>query len=209
MTDATTVGERPGRSGRLTEALVAFASRPVAGESGLLDELPMDAVLARAGRDELEPAAGRLLELMVSGQADLDQAVDAMTLIASHHWADHARRQLESVLDSWWAEALNLDAGEQEAGYRAADVLGVIAGYDAPMVRWLEPWLVSLDGPGSVHLVDIVLDGLPGPAWADKPDEASQVFGWARTEPVINGLILIGATHVAPDRMSDALDRLI
>lgn len=214
VTDTSTVGERPGRSERLSTALAAFHARPVDGESDLLHELAMDAVLSRAARGELAFTAGRMLSLIVSSGTDVDESVQAMALLTGHPWNADDRRLLEAVLDAWWAETLHLDVGELAAigpgPYRTPDeVLGVLAGYDAPMVRWFEPWLTELDGPGAVHLVDMVLDGLRGPAWAGKQDRADQVVGWARTEPVINGLLLIGGTHVDPERLSAALDRLI
>jgi hypothetical protein len=162
---------------------------------------------------------------------------------------------IEAVLDAWWLETLMRAPGEHRFPFTPDVVLGVLAGYDAPMVRWLDPWLDELDGHGAAHLTAIILDrpvagpdggtGLndqaddnltpnrprtstpnaatapdwaieppapvvpDGPAWVGKGDQARQVVAWARTETVINGLALVGGTHLDAEALSDVLDRLI
>ena len=198
-----------GRSAQLAAALDELRRRPVDGRSDLLEHLAMDAVLARAGRGEAEQAASRLLGLIVDGECTIEQAVDGVDVLARHSWDHDGRRLVEAVLDAWWDETLHLAPGEHQPGWSPAEVLGLLAGWNAPMVRWFEPWLTELDGPGAGHLVDMLLDGLGGPAWVGRADRADQVVGWARTEPVVNGLILIGGTHLDGDRLSAALDLLI
>ncbi len=237
---------------------------------GLLPELALDAVLARADRGELELATPRLLDLVVGHSLSIEQAADVVARLAAHDWSSSQRVAVEETLDAWWLETLMRRPGEHDFPYTPDVVLGVLAGYDAPMIRWFDPWLAELDGPGSLHLAAVVLgrpvlghdqqsddqsadsgesrpvgsgdsrsvnsgDGRPappragaavreipawaqtppspvvptGPAWAGKQDQASQVIAWAKSETVVHGLALIGATHLDPEVMSDLLDRLI
>lgn len=230
---------------RLRDALAALWDS-MADDYGLLPDLAADAVLARADRGELVAATPRLLELLVGGTLPIDQACQIAVRLGTHDWTSRQRACVEETLDSWWQETLMREPGEHDFPYTPDVVLGVLAGYDAPMIRWFEPWLAELDGPGASHLAAIVLgrpvherDGdrpsdeaaipsgssgreIPawaqtppspvtpdGPAWHGKQDQATQVIAWAKTETVVSGLALIGATHLEPDVMSDLLDRLI
>lgn len=181
----------------------------MADDYGLFPRLPLDAVLARADRGELAAATPRLLELLVEHRLAIEDGAAIAIRLGDQPWPSARRQAIEEVLDAWWLETLMRDPGEHQPPYTPDGVLGVLAGYDAPLVRWLEPWLDELDGPGAVHLAAVVLDGLDGPAWHGKEDEAAQVMGWARTETVINGLTLIGGTHLDHGVLSDVLDRLI
>ena len=197
--------------------LVAAVSRlwqVMADDYGLLADLPYDATMARARRGELLAATPRLVELTVSGGLAVADAAEAVAELGRFDWTDHRHRRtaVEGALDAWWAEALALDRGEHREPFTPPVVLGVVLGWGSPLVRWLEPWLAALDGPGARHLAEVVVGGpdcLSGPAWAGKADQAGQVLGWARTETVVNGLTLIGATHLDDGLLSDALDRLI
>lgn len=196
------------RSIRLQEALAAVWDA-MADDYGLFPELSIDAVLARAGRGELVPASPRLLELLIGHGLPVEVAADVTARLGRHQWSARQRSMVEEVLDAWWQETLMQEPGEHRPPFTPDVVLGILAGYDAPLVRWLEPWLAELDGPGSVHLASVILDGLQGPAWDGKADTAAQIQGWTRTETVINGLTLIGGTHLEDGVLSDVLDRLI
>lgn len=205
----------------------------MADDYGLLPTLAVDAVLARADRGELDEAVPRLLDLTVGHQLTISQACDVAVRLGDHPWTANQQVAIEEVFDAWWQETLMLEPGEHEAPFTPDVVLGVLAGYDAPMIRWFEPWLAELDGPGAFHLVSLIVggeipDGPPapvigfapqppppspvtptGPAWEGKVDQAGQVIGWAKSETVINGLALIGGTHLESWVLGDALDRLI
>ena len=205
--------EQP-RSIRLTEALAALWSPEI--DYGLLPDLPGDAVLSRARRGEMTLAIPRLLELAVSGRLTVAEAAGATTLIGEHlaKSADDARlaRRVEEVLDAWWLETLMRDPGTHVDGFEPEAVLGIVAGYDAPMVRWFEPWLEQLDGPGAAHLGAIVVAGPAGltpEAWVGCEDQASQLFAWSRSETVVNGIALIGGVHLDDGMLDQVLERLI
>ncbi len=196
------------RSLRLQGALDR-AWETMAEDYGLLPQLELDAVLARADRDELVAAGPRLLEHLVGEQAPIEAAVAAIERLGHHPWNGAQRQTIEAVLDAWWLETLMKDPGEHRLPYTPDAVLGVLVSYGAPMVRWFEPWLAELDGPGAAHLATMVTGGVEGPAWEGKSDQASQILAWARTETVINGLVLIGGTHLDEGVLGDLLDRLI
>lgn len=204
----------PGRSRRLTAAVATLwatmADDPA--DYGLLPELAVDAVLARADRGELIEAAPRLLELTVGHRLQPGDAAAAVERVGRAGLTGARRSAVTETVDAWWAETLMRPPGEHLAPYDPSTVLGVVVGLGSPMVRWLGPWLEQLDGPGAAHLAAVVLggpDGLSGPAWVGKEDEARQVLGWARTETVVNGLTLIGGTHLDEGVLSAVLDRLI
>lgn len=190
--------------GALTGAWAALAPEP-----GLFPGLAFDAARARATTGELVVATPRLLELIVTAEATVEEAASFVAELGRHPLGTAERAAVTDVLDAWWQETLLLDPGAHREPFTPAVVLGVLAGFDAPMVRWLGPWLTELDGPGAHHLAAVVVDGLDGPAWVGKEDRAGQVQAWAATEPVVNGLTLIGGVHLGPDAMSDVLDRLI
>lgn len=202
--------ERPGRSGRLIDALDAVWST-MADDYGLLPDLAADAVMVRAA-GELAMATPRLLELLVHYELTISEAADVVTRLGNHRWSGSELSVIQEVLDAWWSETLMSEPGEHTEPYGPEVVLGVLAGFDAPMVRWFGPWIAELDGPGSQHLATIIVNGrdaLTESAWVGKEDRADQLFGWARSETVVHGLALIGATHLDPEMLSDALDRLI
>jgi hypothetical protein len=203
--------ERPGRSIILTDALErAWAA--MADEYGLLPDLAIDAVLARFDRGEVAEAAPRMLQLLVGQELPVETAADLVVRLGDRPWSTAQLVAIQDVLDAWWLEVLMTEPGEHVAPFTPEVVLGVLAGFDAPMVRWFEPWIAELDGPGAVHLASMVVtgsDGLTETAWSSKRDQADQLFGWARTETVINGLALVGGTHLGDELLSETLDRLI
>lgn len=180
---------------------------------GLLPVLPIDAALARLGDADTKSEAmryvPRLVELVVGHGLEIDQAVDTVDRLARGRWADQWRTAVVEVLDQWWIQALRRDPGDQPVRYPASVVLGVVSGFGSRMSRWLAPWIDELDGPGAQHLADTILGGLEGPAWRGKDDEATQVLGWARTEPVVTGVSLVGAVHLDADISDRLLDRLL
>ncbi len=203
--------ERPGRSITLTEALDR-AWTAMAETYGLLPDLAIDAVLARFDRGEVAEAAPRMLQLLVGQELAVETAADVVVRLGDRPWSTGQLVAIQDVLDAWWREVLMTEPGDHTAPYTPEVVLGVLAGFDAPMVRWFEPWIAELDGPGAIHLASIIVAGtdeLTEAAWVDKADQADQLFGWARTETVINGLALVGGTHLDDDLLSETLDRLI
>lgn len=201
----------PGRSRRLTDA-VARLWATMADDYGLLPDLDLDALLARADRGELEAATPRLVELVVGHGLPVGDAAAIVARFGAHPWTPEHRVALGEALDAWWWETLLRPVGEHPEPWRPETVLGVLVGFGAPLVRWLHPWLDQLDGPGAPHLATLVVggpDGLSGPAWAGKEDEARQVLGWTRTEPVVNGLTLVGGVHLDDGVLGAVLDRLI
>ncbi len=200
-----------GRSARLDAAIGDLWSL-MADDYGLLPDLALDALLARADRGELVAATPRLVELTVTQTLDVADAAAVVERFGGHGWEPAERVAVGEALDAWWLETLRRHPGEHPEPYRPEVVLGVIVGFGAPMVRWLGPWLDELDGPGAVHLSEVVLggpDGLSGPAWTGKEDEARQVLAWARTEPVVTGLTLVGGVHLGDGMLGDVLDRLL
>ncbi len=205
--------DRPGpaRSTRLVAAL-ATVWDTMADDYGLLPDLAIDAVLARAERGELEAATPRLLELTVGHELSVADGAAVVQRLGRHQWDRGHRAAVLEVLDAWWLQTLKRLPAEQDDRYPTEVVLGTLVGFGEPMVRWLGPWLQELDGAGAAHLATIILggpDGLTGPAWLDKADEAGQVLAWARTETVVNGMTLIGATHLDDGVLGRVLDRLI
>lgn len=203
--------ERPGRSNTLTEALErAWAT--MADDYGLLPDLAVDAVLSRFDRGEVVAATPRLLELLVAQELSVATAADLVVRLGDRPWSASQLVAIQDVLDAWWLEVLMQEPGEHAEPFTPEAVLGILAGFDAPMIRWFEPWVPELDGPGAVHLASIVVAGrdqLTEAAWSEKQDCADQLFGWARTETVINGLALIGGTHLDDELLSETLDLLI
>lgn len=201
----------PARSHRL-EVAVGRLWATMTDQYGLLPELDHDAVLARANRGELLAATPRLVDLLVGARLEVADAAALTGRLGGHDWDRVRRAAVEESLDAWWWETLQRSPGEHLEPYRPEVVLGVLAAYDAPMVRWLGPWLAQLDGPGAQHLAAVVLggpDGLSGPAWSGREDRARQVLAWAGTEPVVNGLTLIGGIHLDDGVLGAVLDRLI
>ena len=201
----------PGPSRRLVDAVEGLWAT-MADDYGLLPDLAVDAVLARADRGELEAATPRLVELLVANDLAVTDAAGVVGRFGAHQWEPTARRVVTEALDAWWLESLKRRPAEQIEPYTTEVVLGVLAGFGAPMIRWFGPWLDELDGPGAEHLARVVLggpDGLVGPAWEGKTDEARQVLAWARTETVVYGLTLIGGVHLDDGVLDQVLDRLI
>lgn len=205
----------PGRSLRVQDAVADLWNVMADGEDyGLLPELSLDAVMARAERGEVVAAAPRLLELVVSETEAIDDAAAVIAFLGDGEWTATQRGAIEETLDAWWLEALMTEPTDHRAPYTAAAVLGILVGYGAPMVRWLEAWLAELDGPGAQHLASMVIEGIGSsawqhPAWADKIDEAAQVLAWAKTETVLHGVVMIGGTHLQDGVLGELLDRLI
>ncbi|MEL6985903.1 MAG: hypothetical protein AAFO29_25965 [Actinomycetota bacterium] len=201
----------PGRSRRLSEAIETLWST-MADDYGLLPDLAVDALLARADRGELAEASPRLLELLVGHELTIEDGAGVVERLGRHRWEPAERDAVTEALDGWWLQTLKRPANEHAPEYPVAVVLGILVGFGAPMVRWLGPWLDELDGPGAAHLASVVIggpDGLSGPAWEGKADEARQVLNWARTETVVNGLALVGGVHLEDGVLDQVLDRLI
>jgi hypothetical protein len=200
-----------GHSPRLTAALSALWTT-MADDYGLLPDLAFDAVMSRARSDEPGETARclpRLVNLMVDGELPIPEAVEVIALLEQDIWTVRQRDLAVEVLDAWWFETLLRHPGEHPPHHQPDDVLGLLSRTRFRMVRWLQVWLLELDGPPAVHLASAIDSGLNGPAWDGQDDARNQVLAWARTETIVNGLALIGTTHVESALMSRVLDRLV
>ena len=174
----------------------------------LIRELELSTVLARARTGRIEEASRclpRLLEALVDGELSPVEGIEVIELLPGAV----AGSVVAELLDAWWHDVLQREPGEHRPGIAPDDVLGLLAHAEPPMVRWLHPWLDALDGPAAVHLADAIVAGFPAPTWAGREDRRQQVMAWTRSETVINGLALIGATHIDGDVMSKVLDVVI
>ncbi len=181
----------------------------------------------------------RLLELLVGHDLSVIEARQAMQQVVAVEtlMSTDQRLSVQQVLESWWLQSLKREVGEQTPGFPPPVVLGLVARWPSPMTRWLTPWLEQLDGPGAKYLVDTiaalelsVLDAaghgeaadvapwrvmvpLLAEAWRGVDDAKGQLLSWARSETVVNGLVLIGAVHLHsdhyPELLSDVLDLLL
>ncbi len=190
-------------AGALDDVWSRFGSR-----DSLFPNLALDAVLVRADQGELRAALPRMLELATSPLADPEGAVAVFDRLEAAGWSDWAadeRRSIERVLDQWWLTELALEPGEPALH----EVLGALARLDIELVRWLDPWLRDLDGPGARHLASMVDDQLSWSRWQETPDRRRQVLAWTRSEPVVMGLTVVGGVHLEPGQLGDALDRML
>ena len=178
---------------------------------GLIPELEIGTVLARARTGdgaEVVRCLPRLLAALVDAEFSPVEGIEVVELIDGVGRPAQRDASLD-VLDAWWFDVLQRQPDEHRPGLGPDDVIGLLAHVDAPMVRWLHPWLDGLDGPPAVHLASAIDDGFTAPTWAGRSDERRQVMAWTRSETVINGLALIGATHIDDKTMSRVLDVLI
>ena len=114
-------------------------------------------------------------------------------------------RSIEALADARWMLALTTT----ETDANVEQLLGELVHLDLRMVRWLEPWLNHLDGPGARHLAEVILRPAGTPGWIDRQDEWQQVRSWAASESVVMGLTLVGGVHLNPGDLSQLLDQLI
>ncbi len=191
------------------QAAIEVAWESLGDRESLMPDLAADAVLVRANDGELLPAVPRILELAVTAEYGSVPAHELIARLAPVvDESGPSRTVVLDVLDAWWNTTLALDVSE-EGGRSAGEVLGALAHLNEPLVRWLGPWLVDLDGPAARHLAAFILSEGAGEAWDDVPDKRSQVLGWAATEPVVFGLTLVGGVHLDEGDLSDVLDRLL
>lgn len=184
----------------------------LADDYELIREVELNTVLARARTGEADDVARclpRLVEALIGAELSPGQGIEVVELLHGHGRRESRRQAVLDVLDAWWFDVLQRPAGEHRPGIAPEDVLGLLAHTGEPMVRWLHPWLESLDGPPAVHLASAIVGGFPAPTWAGREDERQQAKAWTRSETVINGLALIGATHIDGETMSDVLDIVI
>lgn len=176
--------------------------------TSLFSVLDSDAVLARAHAGEVRGALPRLMELIVADAVSPADRIESFDLLSSEDvapWSRADRSAIERFADTWWRFTLET---EQPAPPVDA-VLACLVRLDAPLIRWLSRWLDELDGPAAHHLARTVIDGLDDPGWADHDDEREQILGWARTEPVVLGLTVVGGVHLDEGELSEALDRML
>lgn len=188
----------------------------------LVPALEPDALLAwidgaaeRGDDDAVRAATPRLLELAVAdqlGAVPVWQALSHLERSGWRSWPQADQWAVEAVLDAWWRATL---LGHPSCP-GAHDVLAAQARIRREVRPLLDRWLAELDGPGAVHLAELVMDHLdPGggplrhPAWVGIEDLAQRVTAWARSEPVILGLTLVGGVHLQPGVLSEALDRML
>jgi hypothetical protein len=184
-------------------------ARKVFGARGdhVLD-LSADAVFARAQAGELRPNLAHLLELLVTnslGPVPSWAVADLVGRAGWDTWSDAERTSIENVLDAWWSTTLAFHPFEPGVDV----ILASLAHFDLPLIRWLLPLLEQLDGPGALHLAEIVLEALPSKGWDDRPAARLEILGWCRTEAVVTGLTVVGGVHLAPGTLGPLLDELL
>lgn len=210
---------RIGHSARLDQAMASIWAW--FDDYGILQSLAADAVLARARRGELMLGTPRLLQLLIDDALSVSDASLVARSLAEGQWEPAQRAQIDEVFDAWWYEALNLEVGEHRSNqlgqrFIPGVALGILAQYSnhlagphsAPMVRWLDAWMAALDGPAAIHLATAIV-AIPEEqqwaveAWHGQADARQQFLAWARSEPILNGLTLIGGTHITLHAVSD------
>lgn len=176
--------------------------------TSLFPTLPDDAAMARAKAGEAKEALPRLLELAVTGnlmRVEVTEPFDVLSDLSWTTWPDTQRRAVEELLDTWWEWIRTAIEPETSPGL----VLACLCRVDLPQVRWLGPWLDDLDGPPAQHLAEVIVSQLPEPEWSGIEDQRSQILGWARTEPVVIGLTVVGGVHLSDGQLSAALDLML
>jgi len=186
-------------------------------EHGLLPELALDAVIARYKQEEVA-CIPRIIELVCTSSVSIAESAEALQLVNLEVLSSEQRRLVEAALDRWWVLALSVPSDEavdtdNEKVGSVTDILGVLAGFDAPMRRWLHVWLENFDGLGATLFVDAVLQHQDGTttseAWRGKQDEWSQFQAWCRAEPTVMGFTLIGGAHVDQNDVTAVLEKII
>ena len=176
--------------------------------TGLIEELSHDALWALANAEDLDRCTPRLTELLITGQLDVADPWEVTGLFARDGWprwsAGERRAVLESF-DAWWATLIEIHP--LPPGVDA--ILGSLSLLDEPLVRWLQPLLVGLDGAGALHLAELAVGGLQSVAWQGQADRRGQVLGWLASEPVILGLTLVGGVHLDDGQLGAALDVML
>ncbi len=173
----------------------------------LVDELAADAALAIAATD-LDATLARLFELIAVDRLGDRQAYEVFDLLARADWLQWDMPAVQAIAgwaDAWWLTALKSEPESTNAG----DVLGQLTHLGLPMVKWLTVWLDEMDGSGARHLANFLIDGSDHMGWDGRADEQQQVLAWARSETVVNGLMMIGAAHLEPGQIGLVLDRII
>lgn len=175
---------------------------------GLMPSLPDDAVMARARGGEAKAAMPRLMELLVADELTHIEITEPFDLLRESEWGswpDEQRGAVQSFLDTWWEWTRTALEPETPPGL----VLACLSRLEVSHVRWLGPWLDDLDGSSARHLAQIVIEQLPEPEWEGHEDARSQILGWARTEPVIIGLTVVGGIHLDDGQLGAALDQML
>ncbi len=187
-------------------------------EFGLLPDLALDAVLARYKQGELE-CIPRIVELVCTHSVPLAESAAALAMVDLQPLSSSQRRAVEATLDRWWLWALSVPADDAPAdadsgsANSVTDILGILAGFDAPMRRWLHVWLENFDGVGAKLFTEAVLhhatDTTESQAWRGKHDEWTQFQAWCRAEPTVMGFALVGGTHVDQQDVTAVLEQLV
>lgn len=203
---------------RLLAALTARWTPP----GSLVRDLPADALLAwvdgaaeRGDDDAVRAAWPPLLALAVADRLAPFEPWEVLARLEAggwHRWARADRDRVVAVLDGWWRATLLGHPSHPGAH----DVLVAQAALRGEVRPLLDRWLDELDGPGAVHLAELARDDidpetrrLRHPGWDGREDLATQVVAWARSEPVLLGLTLVGGSHLEPGLLPAALDRLV
>ncbi len=170
--------------------------------------LSEEALWALARNGDLDRCATRLVELVIGGTLDSLEPWEVTEFLVGEGWAgwsDGQRGALLGCFDAWWQTLLHFHP--YTPGVDVA--LAALAQFDEPLIRWLQPLLEGLDGPGAEHLADLVIGRLSSPGWDRRPDRRLQVLAWSGTEPVVLGLTLVGGVHLSDGRLGRALDRML
>ncbi len=189
------------------ENALAAVRRNFGEPQGLMASLDADAVWVRANDGEWLNSVSRLLELWVGRDLEPVPAHDVLGRLAEG-WSsltDDQARSIELLADTLWIEALTTHPSDPSADM----LLGELTYLQLPMVRWLEPWIESLDGPGAQQLADAIIRPSNTRAWAGQRDARGQLEAWAASEPVVMGLAVVGGVHLNEGDFAELLDRLV
>ncbi len=175
---------------------------------GLITYLAPDAAWVRAQSGELMQCLPRLLELWANNELEGGPAAHDLLATVRDSWGELTSpqaRSVEALADVLWEQVLT----SYPSTPTADELLGQLVCLGLPMVRWLDPWLGSLDGPGAKQLADSILRPSNSEAWQLEPDYRQQLEGWAATEPVVIGLTIVGGVHLDDGDLAGLFDRLI
>jgi hypothetical protein len=190
--------------------------------TSLVVALEGDALLAwigaavdRGDDDAVRAAVPRLLRLAMADRLTPVPIWHALGTLHDAGWQRWSRADQDlvvGVLDSWWVATLIGHPSRPDVH----EVLVAQTAARGAVRPLLDRWLTELDGPGAIHLAELVRDDvdpvagtLVHPGWGERPGAAREVVAWARSEPVVLGLTLVGGVHLEPGLLSEALDRLL
>ena len=193
--------------GAVSEAIESVW-RAFGRSEGLISHLAPDAAWVRAQSGEFEACLPRLLELWAENALTTNPKAHEVLRATAEAWPELTSpqaRSVEALGDVLWERVLTTHPSSPSAD----ELLSQLVFLGLPMVRWLDPWLVSLDGPGAPQLADAIVRPAASEAWDLQPDYRQQLQAWAATEAVVIGLTVVGGVHLDEGDLAALFDRLI